>query len=53
MRMARDARRAASSAGKIVGAEMLERNLVAEEERLVGGHRLDDRRHQRIVVAAA
>ena len=34
-------------------AEMLERHLVAEEERLVGHHRFDDRGHQRIVLAEA
>src|SRR3984893_1286438 len=34
-------------------AEMLERYLVAEEERFVGHHRFDDRGHQRLVVAEA
>ena len=53
MRIERDARRAAISAGMIDRAEMLERHLVAEEERFVGRHRFDDRGHQRVVVAEA
>src|SRR6516162_25088 len=35
------------------GAEIVERDLVAEEERLVGGHRLDYGGHQRPVLAGA
>ena len=53
MRIERDARRDAISAGMMIVAEMLERYLVAEEERFVGHHRFDDRGHQRIVVAKA
>ncbi len=52
MRMMREARRAASSAGSTAEREILERRLVAKKERFVGGHGLDDRRHQGVVIAA-
>ena len=51
IRKARRAARACTSAGSTVSLQMIERNLVAEEERLVGGHRLDHLRRQRLGAA--
>jgi hypothetical protein len=51
IRKARRAARACASAGMTVFPQMVERNLVAEEERLVGGHRLDHLRRQRLGAA--
>ena len=49
MRIVRDAAARRDQRRHDGRAEMIERHLVAEEERFVGRHRLDDRGHQRIV----
>ena len=52
MRMRRCARARGQQRRHDGVAEMLERNLVAEEERLVGGHRLDHLDRERLGVRA-
>jgi hypothetical protein len=49
MRMVREVRRAALSAGRMAERE---RHFVPKEQRFVGHHRLDHRRHQRFGAAA-